>query len=626
MTVFITYCTLLIGINLLYVLALRYFGLAFIYNEAYRMFGAGFVPAVLLSVILLLIFCIVAYFVTKPFDRTLKKIGEENYIPSQEEIGKCLGTFKVLNILTMIAALLGFFAGQLIMIIRGVKNGLYDADISRHTLVLLQATFFGAVAAISTINGLDHFLIPFREKLNLRSISEYKKQQSMKISSTITNTFVIALFFIGINMMCVMYGALTHEFSMSFMNKALLCMFLSQLLVLYPTFTVIYNLKKRIKFTADAMDDIAVRGDLSKRMNITVLDDFGHLTTSINKTMETFSSMISELDNKTQDVSKSADIITDSAITASSALTQMSSTLSKINDNSTKQNDLILQADKNIEELTNSVETVKKRVIEQSLSVENISSSVSEMTANIASVAETARKAQKASDNLTESSENGKNAIENAIETMKEIQKSSNEVRDIVKVIQNIASQTNLLSMNAAIEAAHAGEFGQGFAVVADEVRSLAESSSKSTKDVQQKISEMANAIDSGVEKIFSAGESFTEIAAQVEQNAQFVSTIAAAMEEQQEGATETQRSTVEVVDAVKAVNELTELEAEAAERIKNFMTTVVDASNSTMEAVKESITATTNLQETISNVDSSAQNNKDSVAAIKQQMNQFTI
>lgn len=108
MTVFITYCTLLIGINLLYVLALRYFGLAFIYNEAYRMFGAGFVPAVLLSVILLVLFCGIAYFVTKPFDATLKKVQNENYSPSETEIKKCLGTFKTLNMLTLIAALLGF--------------------------------------------------------------------------------------------------------------------------------------------------------------------------------------------------------------------------------------------------------------------------------------------------------------------------------------------------------------------------------------------------------------------------------------------------------------------------------------------------------------------------------------
>jgi len=626
MTVFITYCLLLVSINLVYVLGLRYFGLSFIYGEAHRMFGAGFITAVMLSLVLLLIFCIISYFITKPFDKTIKKIEKENYTPTETEIKKCIGTFKILNMLTLIAALLGFFVGQLVMIIRGVANGLYNSDLSRNILVLLQAIGFGAVAAISTINGLDHFLVPFREKLGLKSISNYKKQQSMKISTTVSYTFLISLYFTGINMMSVMYGSLTNGSQMSFLNKALLCLILSELLVLYPVLTVISSLKKRIKFTTEAMDDISERGDLSKRMNITVLDDFGNLTTSINKTMETFSVMISELNNKTQDVSESADVITNSAITASSALTQMSSTLSKINDNSTKQNELVLQADKNIEELTDSVANVKKRVMEQSLSVENISSSVSEMTANIASVAETAKKAQVASDRLTESSINGRNAIGNAIDTMKVIQKASAEVQDIVKVIQNIASQTNLLSMNAAIEAAHAGEFGQGFAVVADEVRSLAESSSKSTKDVQSKISEMANAINEGVEKIYSAGASFTEIAAQVEQNAQFVTTISAAMEEQQEGAVETQRSTVEVVEAVKAVNELTELESEAAEKIKKFMTTVVDASNSTQEAVQESISATTNLQETINHVDSSAKNNKDSVAAIRQQMNQFTI
>jgi len=626
MSVFLIYSLLLIAINLICVLGLRYFGLAFIYNEAYRMFGAGFVSAVLLSVILLLIFCAVAYFVSKPFDTILKKIKNENYKPTEDEIKICLGSFKKLNILTIIAALFGFFIGQLIMVIRGVKTGLYDADINRIALVILQAIGFGALGAISTINGLDRYLAPLREKLKLRSISQFKKQQGMNISSSIRFTFIIALYFTGMNMLAVMYGAIINQAGLAFLNKALLCLVLSEAFVVYPILNIILSLRGRIKQTAEAMTDIAVRGDLSKRMNITVLDDFGNLTTSINQTMETFSSMISDLTEKTESVSESADVITESAESASAALSQMTSTLSKINDNSTKQNNLILQADKNIEELTQSVETVKKRVVDQTLSVENISSSVSEMTANIASVAETAKKAQETSDRLTNTSAIGREAIGNAIATMKDIQKSSNEVRDILKVIQNIASQTNLLSMNAAIEAAHAGEFGQGFAVVADEVRSLAESSSKSTKEIQKHIVEMTNTINNGVEAIYSAGESFTEIAAQVEQNAQFVSTISAAMEEQSAGAVETQRSTVEVVEAVKAVDELTNAETEAAEKIRNFMATVVSASKSTMTAVAESISATENLQQSIEKVDYSASSNKDSVAAIKKHMEHFTI
>ena len=248
------------------------------------------------------------------------------------------------------------------------------------------------------------------------------------------------------------------------------------------------------------------------------------------------------------------------------------------------------------------------------------------MSSNINAVALTAKNAQDTSQQLSATSEEGKQALEKATAAMNEIHEASHEVQAIIKVIQKIAGQTNLLAMNAAIEAAHAGEFGAGFAVVADEVRSLAQSSASSAKEIQQHIKDMAAKINLGVEAITSAGVSFNGITEKVEKNAQLVSTISMAMEEQSSSAENTQHSTELVVDAVQAIQELTNKENIVAEDMRNFMNSVVEASESTLNAILQGLQATTNLKESIAKVDESAAENKESVDVINQQIQRFKL
>lgn len=194
---------------------------------------------------------------------------------------------------------------------------------------------------------------------------------------------------------------------------------------------------------------------------------------------------------------------------------------------------------------------------------EEMNASVEELTASINSIAQNAKSTDGLARATQQDAEQGVQSIAKAIEAMDLISKSSEDINEIVKVISEIASQTNLLAFNAAIEAARAGEHGLGFSVVADEVRKLAERSSQATKDISKLIAESSKRVALGSEVSKQAGNAFEKIVSGVGKTTQSISEVNAAAEEQLIAAKE-------ISAAVQQVAEETEKSAAASEQIAN--------------------------------------------------------
>lgn len=201
--------------------------------------------------------------------------------------------------------------------------------------------------------------------------------------------------------------------------------------------------------------------------------------------------------------------------------------------------------------------------------VEEMNASIEELTASINSIANNSRSADQLAKDTHQEAERGSKAIARSIESMELINKSSEDISEIIKVIGEIASQTNLLAFNAAIEAARAGEHGLGFSVVADEVRKLAERSSQATKEISKLINESVKRVAQGSDISKQAGEAFEKIVAGVGRTTQAISEISCGADEQLVAARE-------VSTAIQQVAEETEKSATACDTIARSTTTLM--------------------------------------------------
>ncbi|MBK7889570.1 MAG: PAS domain-containing methyl-accepting chemotaxis protein [Bdellovibrionales bacterium] len=210
-----------------------------------------------------------------------------------------------------------------------------------------------------------------------------------------------------------------------------------------------------------------------------------------------------------------------------------------------------------------STKTLKLAQDSQSLgaTTEEMNASVEELSASIDSIAQNGKSADTVAKSTLAEANQGSKASAKSIEAMELINKSSEEISEIVKVISEIASQTNLLAFNAAIEAARAGEHGLGFSVVADEVRKLAERSSQATKDISKLINESVKRVSLGVEVSKEAASAFKKIVEGVGNTTQAISEISVAAQEQQTAARD-------VSGAIQQVAEATEKSATASDSI----------------------------------------------------------
>ncbi|CAD6508767.1 methyl-accepting chemotaxis protein [Paraburkholderia sabiae] len=179
---------------------------------------------------------------------------------------------------------------------------------------------------------------------------------------------------------------------------------------------------------------------------------------------------------------------------------------------------------------------LSQRTEEQAASLEETAASMEELTSTVKQNAENANQGNALAARASDTAARGGEVVSRVVDTMHGISSSSQQVAQIISVIEGIAFQTNILALNAAVEAARAGEQGRGFAVVAGEVRTLAQRSASAAKEIKDLIDESVNRVNSGTALVDEAGRTMSEIVQSVRQVSDLMGEISAASGEQHRG------------------------------------------------------------------------------------------
>lgn len=236
-------------------------------------------------------------------------------------------------------------------------------------------------------------------------------------------------------------------------------------------------------------------GDLTNSISIESMDELGAMGGSFNTFIERLRSLMIDVKTAVDSTDEIKLNISASSEETSSAIEQISANLTSVNGQIESLDMNISETVTAIEQISSNIDSIDHQIMNQAAMVEQSSAAITEMNSSLDNLGRIASTKREATENLDRTASEGKSRINETIEVFREVISRIHDIEEMTETINNIASQTNLLSMNAAIEAAHAGEAGKGFAVVAEEIRKLAESSNQSAAVINKHIQEITSAV-----------------------------------------------------------------------------------------------------------------------------------
>lgn len=388
-------------------------------------------------------------------------------------------------------------------------------------------------------------------------------------------------------------------------------------LVLFTVMLMSNRIGKSISGIANkifAMKD----GDLTVRFQSRSRDDIGMLARDMNLFQEGLSDSIKNIQTiSNENISVQNDLIV--------AVKQTDETSSRIDHNAIEIAGQIDHLKDNIDESSKAVDqvdrvfsTLNNQVSEQMAMVEESTASVTEMISSIESIARITESKTQAIDQLIRTSANGAERLNETTGIINQINDKIDNISQMAGIIKSIANQTNLLAMNAAIEAAHAGDSGKGFAVVADEIRKLAEASSKQSNEISSNLKEIVDNIENAQASGSVTNLAYSEVDNEITQFSQSLYEISTSIAELKSGGEQILEAMTTLQDVSINVKNSSHDLSEASESMKKEMTSVQDITEEVHVKISEVSLGVGEVSQSVNSINTLA----NSVGSVTEKLN----
>ena len=289
--------------------------------------------------------------------------------------------------------------------------------------------------------------------------------------------------------------------------------------------------------------------DLTKRLKINHNNEISLVKKSVNTFVNTVHETVKQIGSANIDLKESFNNVKTSLNETQANIDNISQEIENATNTLTDEDRCVTNTSESVTNISENIKSLNDMIISQTSSITEASASIEQMIGNINSVSSSIEKMAVEFNDLNNATADGisKNKVVN--ELLQVILNQSKSLQDTNRIISEISSQTNLLSMNAMIESAHAGDAGKGFAVVAEEIRKLADTSAAQSKSIGENLKEIAANITKVVESANASSESFEKVSEKTRNTSELVTAIKSAMEEQSEGSKQ-------ILDALTVMNE----------------------------------------------------------------------
>ena len=393
------------------------------------------------------------------------------------------------------------------------------------------------------------------------------------------------------------------------------------------TFFMSRAVSRPLTATADNLKQIAMGdGDLSLRMEETRSDEIGRLSRHFNNFVGNLSGIVDSIQQSAQAMTGNARTLSETTEDTRLSSGSINGLVERVSEQIQEQDSSISQSSASVEQITGNIGSLEQVIGQLSNSIEDSAAAVEEMAANISSITRNLEQVDEYVDKLVDASEHGRQTLQQVTDRIQEVVDQSEHLQKANQLIATVSAQTNLLAMNAAIEAAHAGEYGRGFAVVAEEIRSLAENSAQQSTIISGELKKTREYIGNAVGASKEADEAFGSVREMVSTVNDLETSVRDALREQEHGGQSVLENLQQMRDMGNQVNGGISEISNGSQTILQEMSKLVDISRQVTALMEEISSGSQMIGANMEDLAHQSKQNQELVESVQNEAGRFKV